>query len=114
MRYPKEFLPFTVRDWNLLNEIAGAAKPNLSLKERTIIQPKISPCNKIRYITMLRMGLSPLHKHNYTKTIFKTNTNFLLFVAPLKIPNTICCPVNPTYWPESPCFKPYPPFSSPN
>ena len=70
-RYPKAFLPSTIKDWNRLDfEIkCSNTKPIFKRKLLNKIRPKKSPFfglfnnNKIRYLTMLRVGLSPLNAH---------------------------------------------------
>ena len=72
-RYPKEFLPSTICDWNNLdvNVKNSKTKPILKRKILNIIRPKKSPyfglfaINEVRYLTMLRLGLSPLNSHKF-------------------------------------------------
>ena len=75
LNYPKQFLPATISDWNHLdiNTKSSKSKPIFKRKLLNQIRPKKSPYfglfsnAKVRYLTMLRLGLSPLngHKHNY-------------------------------------------------
>lgn len=72
-RYPKEFFPSTIRDWNQTNILIrnSKTKPIFKKKILNIIRPKKSPYfglinnSKIRYLTMLRVGLSPLNSHKF-------------------------------------------------
>ena len=79
-RYKTYFFPSTINDWNKLEfDIKNSNSKNI-FKKRLLnkIRPKGSPYfgirdnTSIRYITMLRMELSPLrahkHKHNFKDT----------------------------------------------
>ena len=73
-RYPKEFLPSTIKDWNLLCKSVkdSKTKPIFKQKILNMIRPKKSPfyglfCfSQVRYLTMLRVGLSPLNYHKFS------------------------------------------------
>jgi len=72
-RYPKEFLPSTIRDRNQLELNIKNSKTKYIFKRKILntIRPKKSPYfglfnnSKIRYLTMLRVGLSPLNSHKF-------------------------------------------------
>ena len=69
------FFPSTIADWNKLDIITKESRSKASFKKRMLnkIRPKKSSYfgmtdnDRIKYITMLRMNLSPLraHKHKY-------------------------------------------------
>jgi len=67
------FFPSTIKDWNKLDNNIREAKSKLIFKKRILnkIRPKkasyfgIRDHNHIRYLTMLRLGLSPLKAHKY-------------------------------------------------
>ena len=73
--YKTSFLPSTIADWNKLDTNIKDTASNQIFKNRLLnkIRPKKSPYfgmsdnDKVKYITMLRMNLSPLraHKHKY-------------------------------------------------
>lgn len=83
-RYKKAFFPSTISDWNRLDLDIKSSKSKPIFKRKLLnkIRPKKSPYfglfnnNKVKYLTMLRVGLSPLnaHKHAYN---FKNITQFL-------------------------------------
>ena len=67
------FFPSTIKDWNNLDNNIREAKSKLIFKKCILnkIRPKkasyfgIRDHNHIRYLTMLRLGLSPLKAHKY-------------------------------------------------
>ena len=69
--FPKTFLPSTIKDWNKLDLDVKSSKTKPIFKRKLLnkIRPKKSSFfglfnnNKIRYLTMLRVGLSPLNAH---------------------------------------------------
>ena len=70
-RYPKEFLPSTIRDWNLMCKSVKESNTKSIFKRKmlNLARPKKSPYfglfsfSHVRYLTMLRVGLSPLNSH---------------------------------------------------
>ena len=80
-RYQKEFLPSTIKDWDSLDTVTrcSKSKPIFKRKILNIIRPKKSPYyglfgfSKIRYLTMLRMELSPLNDHKYKHNFQNTH-----------------------------------------
>ena len=71
--YKNSFFPSTIRDWNVLEKDIKEAQTLKFFKKRLTnkIRPKkasyfgIRNNDKIRYLTMLRLGLSPLREHKY-------------------------------------------------
>ena len=79
--YPKQFLPSTIRDWNQLDLIVreSRTKPIFKNKILNLIRPKKSPYfglfsnQSIKYITLLRLGLSPLNSHKFNHHFINTD-----------------------------------------
>ena len=71
MQYHKEFLPSTIKDWNFLDFSIRESKTKAVFKQKLLnaIRPKKSPYfglfsnAEVRYLTMLRLKLSPLNAH---------------------------------------------------
>jgi hypothetical protein len=69
----QSFFPSTILDWNNLEEETRKVKSRSKFKSILLnkIRPKKSPYfglmnnDKVRYIAMLRMGLSPLKEHKF-------------------------------------------------
>ena len=66
-KYKLSFFPFTIREWNSLEKSVKDSKSMSIFKDKILnkIRPKrkeyfgINDKTKTRYITLLRMGLSP-------------------------------------------------------
>ena len=79
--YPKQFLPSTIRDWNQLDLIVQGSrtKPLFKNKILNLIRPKKSlyfglfSNQSIKYITLLRLGLSPLNSHKFNHHFINTD-----------------------------------------
>ena len=74
--FKKSFYPATIQDWNMLDSLDNSIKESQSKaifkkKINKLIRPKKLPYfglvgnDKIKYITMLRMNLSPLKAHKF-------------------------------------------------
>lgn len=82
-RYNKAFFPSTIKDWNSLEYDIRNSKSKAIFKRKLLnkIRPKkasyfgIFNNNKVRYLTMLRVGLSPLNAHKFAYN-FKNVTQF--------------------------------------
>jgi len=79
--YKNSFFPSTIRDWNALEKDIKEAKSLQIFKKRLLnkIRPKkasyfgIRDNDKIKYLTMLRLGLSPLREHKYRHGFLDTS-----------------------------------------
>ena len=86
--YKLSFFPATIRDWNILDKDIKDAKTKNIFKKRILnkIRPKkasyfgIRDHSHIKYLTMLRVGLSPLRAHKF-KNGFSDTSNRLCIVC---------------------------------
>ena len=84
--YRLTFFPSTIRDWNRLDKEIREAKSKNIFKKRILnkIRPKkdayfgIRDHNHIRYLTMLRVGLSPLRAHKFGHGFLDTSNGLCL------------------------------------
>ena len=84
--YKLSFFPSTILDWNKLEAGIKEAKTKHIFKNKLLnkIRPKRSPYfglqnnDKVRYITMLRLGLSPLRAHKFKYGFQDTSDPFCL------------------------------------
>ena len=82
-RYPKAFFPSTIVDWNHLELDIKKSKSKPIFKRKLLnkIRPKKSTYfglfdnKKVKYLTMLRVGLSPLNAHKFNHN-FQNITKF--------------------------------------
>ena len=78
------FLPDTIKDWNILEKDVKDSTSLPIFKNKILhkIRPSkkeyfgIVERDKIRYITLLRMGLSPLREHKFNKNVKDTSDPF--------------------------------------
>ena len=72
-KFKQSFLPSTIKDWNLLENEIKIVKSKETFKQKLLnqIRPNkrdyfgITDNNKVRYLTILRVELSPLHAHKH-------------------------------------------------
>ena len=82
--YQLSFFPSTILDWNKLDADSKRVKSKQIFKNKLLnqIRPKKSPYfglrnnDTVRYITMLRMGLSPLRAHTFKYGFIDTSDPF--------------------------------------
>ena len=84
--YKLSFFPSTIRNWNKLDDDIRVIKSKSIFKKRLLnkIRPKkasyfgIRDHDHIRYLTMLRMELSPLRDHKFRHGFLDTSNNACL------------------------------------
>ena len=84
--YRLTFFPSTIRDWNKLDDEIKEAKSKNIFKKRILnkIRPKkdsyfgIRDHDHIRYLTMLRVGLSPSRAHKFRHVFLDTSDGLCL------------------------------------
>ena len=86
------FFPSTIRDWNSLEDDIKYSNSKLIFKNRLInkIRPKkrtyygLSENDKVKYLTILRMDLSPLRAHKFLNNFNDTSDEYCIACGTLE------------------------------
>ena len=89
-RYPKAFFPSTITDWNHLEFDIKNSKSKAIFKRKLLnkVRPKklsyfgLFSNQKVKYLTMLRVGLSPLNAHKFEHNFKNITKHCLLCGCP--------------------------------
>ena len=100
--YKQSFFPSTILDWNNLEKDIKEANSKQIFKNRLLnkIRPKkssyfgIRDNDKVRYLTMLRVGLSPLREHKFRHGFLDTSDPLCIVCKKKEDTEHFCCSVN--------------------